>query len=152
MPSPASQGSAPSQASRQRRKLHDDIVELQAQLDEQAVIIEKIYKQNKKMAKRMQMMSIVGWARVIFLYLPIIALLLYSIFFLPSKIREIMSSPFDFLLRGDTSNAAAEEKLQEKSTVDLLLERVSPAQLGDIQDALKAITNGGKTDPSNPDF
>lgn len=113
-------------------QLEQDIADLRAELDEQAALLEKVYKQNKKIAKRLQVMSIVNWVRMIFIYLPLVVLLVVSLFYVPRKIKEIAQDPYGFLFESqDTQTPTSTGMLRE------LFSRFSPSELKDVQDVIR---------------
>ncbi len=116
--------------------LHEDMQQMQEELENQSVLLEEINKHLKKLERSSRMTSLASWARVLLLYLPILALLLFSIFFLPKKFKEYIAPYTAVLGIGDSAEQ------QKESNVDkykAMLQDLSPKQLGEIKGVIDSI-------------
>ncbi len=116
--------------------LHEDMQQMQEELENQSILLEEINKHLKKLERSSRMTSLASWARILLLYLPILVLLLFSIFVLPKKFKEYIAPYTAVLGIGDS---AAEQKESNVDKYKAMLQDLSPKQLGEIKGVIDSI-------------
>ena len=118
--------------------LHADMQKMQEELEQHSEILEEMNKHLKKMERSGRLTSLASWARVLLLYLPILLILLFTVFILPQKIKEY-ATPYTSLIG---IGEASQEDETSKSTLDgykEIAQDLSPKQLGDLKEVIDSI-------------